>query len=274
MRTALRIIWMSLVMLIVALVSALVAMQLAVHGREVRVPDLRSKTPAEARRIAEDNGLTADVQREYYSAVVPEGKVLSQTPAPGTIVRRGWEIRVALSLGRQRVAIPNIKGESERAAAISITEHGLSLGATATVQLPDTAAGQVIAQDPAPNTTDASAPKVSLLVAQDPAPQTFVMPSFLGQPLGSAEISLKNAGFSIGKVTVQPAPVPISAPSPTAASPPAAGNSASTPNPAASLAAAPSNAPAAPSPASVIVSQEPAPGARVAEGIAINFVVR
>jgi eukaryotic-like serine/threonine-protein kinase len=255
---------MSLVLVIVALVSALVAMQLAVHGREVRVPDLRGKTRAEAQRIADDNGLAAEVEREYYSATVPEGEVLSQTPPAGTVVRRGWQVRVALSLGRQRVAIPNVEGVSERAAAINITDRGLSLGATATVQTAEKPAGQVVAQDPPPNTTDASAPKVSLLVAQEPAPQAFVMPIFVGKPLGTVEISVKNAGFAIGKVTL--------AQSTTAAEVPT-GNSGV--NPAASSMPVPNAAATAtPSAASIVIAQDPAPGARVVEGSALNFVVR
>jgi eukaryotic-like serine/threonine-protein kinase len=114
MRSLLRVLWMSVVLLLVAIVSALVAMSLAIHGREVTVPDLRGKSPAEARRIAEDTGLTADVEREYYSATVPEGKVVSQTPAAGTIVRSGWELRLTVSLGPQRAAIPPVTGQSEQ----------------------------------------------------------------------------------------------------------------------------------------------------------------
>jgi beta-lactam-binding protein with PASTA domain len=104
---------MSLVLVLVAVVSALVAMSLAIHGREVTVPDLQGKSPAEARRIAVDGGLSAQVEREYYSATVPEGKVLSQTPAAGTIVRSGWELRLTVSLGPQRAAIPPGTGQGQ-----------------------------------------------------------------------------------------------------------------------------------------------------------------
>lgn len=266
MRSVFRLLWMASVLIIVALVSALTAMRLATHGREVAVPDLRGKTPAEARRVAADSGLEAQVEREYYSPAVPEGRVLSQVPAAGSIVRRGWEVRLALSLGPQRVSIPRVVGESDRAAAINIAQRGLNLGSTATVELPATPAGQVIAQNPPPNATDASAPKISLLVAQPPPPQTFVMPSFVGQPLGSVSITLKNAGFSVGKVTVaQPAPVPVlenAAPvAPPGADAPSASPSANT-------------APASPSPASVIVSQDPVAGSRIVAGSSINFVVK
>ena len=188
---------------------------------------------------------------------------MSQTPAAGTLVRRGWEVRLALSLGPQRVTIPQVVGKSDRAAAISIAERGLQLSSTDNVQLAGTEAGQVIAQDPPANATDVSAPKVSLLVAQSPSPQAFVMPSFIGQPLGSVTNTLQSAGFVVGKVTVAP-PVSVPAPgNPTAAAPPVT----------ACLRPA-SSPPRAPSPASIVVSQEPAPGQKVLAGTAINFVVK
>lgn len=204
MRSVFRLLWMVSVLVIVALLSALTAMRLAIHGREVTVPDMQGKTPAEARRMAESSGLEADVEREYYSPAIPEGKVLSQMPAAGSTVRRGWQVRLALSLGPQRVVIPQVVGESDRAAAITIAQRGLNLGDAASLEIPNSAPGQVIAQNPQPNATNASAPKISLLVSQAPAPQSFVMPSFVGQPLGSVTLALKDAGFTVGKVTVAP----------------------------------------------------------------------
>jgi eukaryotic-like serine/threonine-protein kinase len=261
MRNLMRYFFMTLVLLIVALLSALTAMRLAIHGREVVVPDLHAKTPVEARRLAEDAGLTTLAERNYYSPTIPEGRVLSQMPSAGTTVRRGWEVRLALSLGPQRVAIPQAVGDSERAATISIAQRGLELGSTARVSISSATPGLVIGQNPPASATDISAPKISLLVAQETSPQAFVMPSFVGQPLGSATITLREAGFSVGRVTMA-APTTPATPdtaaagqSPTPASPP----------PAESISA---------SPASIIVAHGPAPGTKVLAGAAINFVVR
>src|SRR4051794_22793842 len=118
MRSLLRALWMALLLIIVALASALIAMSLAIHGREVQVPDVRGKTPSEARQLTDGSGLNSQVERQYYSPTVPAGRVLSQMPAPGTTVRRGWDVRLALSLGPQRIAIPEVVGQSQRAAAI------------------------------------------------------------------------------------------------------------------------------------------------------------
>lgn len=286
MRKLLQALWMALVLIVVALISALIAMRLAVHGREVFVPNLQGKSPAEARRVADQSGLAVQVEREYYSSTIPAGHVVSQTPSAGTVVRRGWEVRLALSLGPQRVTIPQVVGESERAATISINQRGLDISSTATVTLPGASADTVIGQDPAANAADISAPKVSLLIAQAPTPEAYVTPSFLGQPLGTVTNTLKDAGFSVGKVVMAAAPNVVS-------TAPAANSSATTP----SQTAEPGQTPAAigttpaptnqaasslgqaaaqsnPSPASIIVSQDPAPGQKIVAGSVINFVVR
>lgn len=239
----------ALVLLVVALVSALMAMRSAIHGREVAVPDLLGKTPAEARRVAEGNGFQFEVERQYYSPTMPEGRILSQLPPAGTQIRRGWQIRVAQSMGPQRMEIPNILGQSQRAAELNIRRRGLDVGAVAQIQLPGAAADQVVAQNPAPSAGGISVPKISLLTSQDPALPAFVMPSLMGQTLGNVTALLKEVGLKVGTVTE--------------AAPPADSTN------------APSQAPVPqPSPASIIVSQSPAPGGKVVAGSTVNFTVR
>lgn len=257
MRNILRYFLLTLVLIIVALLSALTAMRLAIHGREVSVPNLRGKTPAEAHGIADSTGLTVSVERSYYSATVPEGKVLSQAPAPGTMVRRGWELRLALSLGPQRVTVPQVVGGSERAANLTLAQRGIEIESIARVALAPAPGDQVVGQDPLANSTNLSAPKVSLLIAQGESPAAFVMPSFVGQPLGTVTNALHDAGFSVGKITVA-----VPSPSPDNSGPQA---EAGAPGP---LIATTS------SPASIIISQEPPAGAKVIAGSAINFVVK
>ena len=63
-------------------------------------------------------------------AEIAEGKILSQIPASDTRVRRGWQVRVAQSLGPQRVMIPDVLGQSGRAADLNIRRRGLDVGMT------------------------------------------------------------------------------------------------------------------------------------------------
>src|SRR5258707_14088254 len=108
MKSFLRFAILALVLVTVALVSALTAMRFAIHGQEVAVPALVGLAPAEAERTAAGLGLQIEIERQYYSPQIPEGRIMSQLPLPGTKVRRGWQLAVAQRLGPRRGAIPAV----------------------------------------------------------------------------------------------------------------------------------------------------------------------
>jgi beta-lactam-binding protein with PASTA domain len=196
-----RLILRGLVLLVVAMISMLTAMRFAIHGREVAVPNLAGHTVAEARKMADDKGLGLTLERRYYSPDIAEGKVLSQVPAAGMKVRRGWQVRVAESMGVQRLQILSVVGQSPRAAEINIRRRGLEMGTVAQMALADAPAGRVVSQSPPPNASGVSAPKINLLVSTAAEPRAFVMPNLMGQPLGSVEIALRDAGLRLGQTT-------------------------------------------------------------------------
>jgi beta-lactam-binding protein with PASTA domain len=248
MRKFFRMLLLALVLLMVALVSALTAMRFAIHGREVTIPKLVGMTPLEAERAVAASGLEVVVERQFYSPDIAEGRIMSQVPLAGVKVRRGWAIRVAQSLGPQRVAIPDVTGQSERVAELNVRRRGLDLGSIAQVNLPDGTADQVVSQSPPANASGVSAPKISLLVNRGAEPASYVMPNFAGQPLGSVMLALQDAGIRVGKVSVVQAAPPADAPPPVPAPQPGA--------------------------ASMIVTQNPAPGQKIVEGGAVSFEVR
>jgi beta-lactam-binding protein with PASTA domain len=248
MRTFLRFAMLALVLVMVALAAALTAMRLAIHGQEVAVPALVGLAPAEAERQLAGLGLHIEIERQYYSPQIPAGRIMSQLPLPGTKVRHGWQVRAAQSLGPMRIAIPDVTGESEHAAELNIQRRGLEVVSTAQMQVSDTPMNQVLAQSPPANATQVAAPKISLLVSAAVDAPAFVMPSFVGQPLGNANRMILDAGFKLGNVTV--AAAAANAPDPADATP------------------------AQPSPASIVVSQMPGAGQKVTVGTTVNFEVR
>ncbi len=259
MKAAFRFAVLALILVIVAMVSALTAMRFAIHGQEVAVPALVGLAPAEAERAVAGLGLQIAIERQYYSPQISEGRIMSQLPLPGTKVRRGWQVRVAQSLGPTRVAIPDVTGQSEHAAELNIRRRGLDVASMAQVQAAGIPADQVLAQSPPANATQVLAPRISLLVTIPAEPQAFVMPSFVGQPLGSVNRTLQDAGFRLGNVSVA---APVSAPVTDTA-----GNPTTVPT-------VPTAPPAQPSPASIIVSQVPVAGQKVVAGAAVSFEVR
>jgi beta-lactam-binding protein with PASTA domain len=143
--------------------------------------------------------------------------------------------------------------QSERAAEWNIQRRGLEVGSTAEMQLPGTPADQVLAQSPPANASQVEAPKTSLLVTIASDAPAYVMPSFVGQPLGTASHTLQDAGFKLGNVSMAPLGT----------------NAAS-----GAVSAAATASPPQPSPASVIVVQTPPAGQKILAGEVVNFEVR
>ena len=243
-----RFVLIAMMLLFIATVSAVVTMRFAIHGAEVRIPDLRGLSIAAASQRAASLGVNLSVQGGLYSTQLPAGRVLTQSPAPGAVVRREWQVRVTSSLGPQRVAIPNVLGEQERLASINIRRLGLELGAVAHMPDAQVPAGTVIAQNPAPSAAGVERPSVSILVADaepEPGP-AFIMPEMTGKTAGEAEATLARAGLQ--RATERDA----------------------LPSPGAGAMGSPG---AAPSATGTIVRQSPEPGERVTAQSAILFDV-
>ena len=196
----LRYVMAVLVLLLAFLASALVAMRLSIQGREVRVPALTGLPLPEAERSANAAGLVLVVENRYYSPL-PQGRIVSQAPDSGARVRRGSKIMAAESLGAQRIAIPNVIGQSEHAADINLSRRGLEVGAIATVRMPGAQPGTVLAQNPSPDNKETASPRISLLLASPDNAQVYVMPSFVGKALTDAAATLTREGFSVGKIS-------------------------------------------------------------------------
>jgi beta-lactam-binding protein with PASTA domain len=241
----------SVVMLLVAvaLLAAVTTMHFAIHGAEVQVPALKGMTVAEARSQTAGMGLNLDVDNRYYSSDVAAGHILSQSPAQGTVVRREWRVRVAESLGPQKVDVPDTVGTEGRVAALKLRRAGLEVGVTAKLPYAGVVEGTVLAQDPPAHAQGIAQPSVNVLVAasDDNAPDGYVMPDFTGIPVVTAQDILAKVGLK----TAQPTFADVNV------SDVGTGNAAPKP---------------AVTPGSVI-AQQPAAGARVDQTIEVKLTV-
>ncbi|HWB32316.1 MAG TPA: PASTA domain-containing protein [Acidobacteriaceae bacterium] len=245
----------ALAMAAVALISMFITMRIAIHGREAVVPRLTGMSVADAAREAGHVGLSLTIENRFYSSEVPAGRVLAQDPSPDSRVRREWPIRVTESLGAQRVDVPDLTGESERAATVSIRRLALEPGVVGRLAVggdPDV----VIAQTPEPNSAGATGPRVSLLVsdAAAPAAQAWVMPQLVGLTYAEAAGRAASTGLQI-QATSSAVPAPQPGAGPEQAAP----------------------APAPPSvihPGSIVTAQTPAAGFRVQQGDVVHVTVQ
>ena len=96
----------------------------------VGVPKVVGWSYAEASASLKDNGYEV-VKEEVFSAEVPAGNVISQTPEAGTDLAKGNVVTLRVSLGEEitKVRVPNVVGRDQMEAAAALTEAGLQPGA-------------------------------------------------------------------------------------------------------------------------------------------------
>ena len=267
-RTLVRILRIStagLAITMVVLICAFATMRIAIHGREVAVPNLSGISDSDAAAAVKKLGLSLSVENRFFSSAVPPNRVLSQLPSAGSRVRRGWQIRVTESLGGQHLDVPDVTGQSERPASLVLRRLQLEVGTVAHLPAP-APAGIILAQSPPPNSNSLTGPDVSLLVSypEDVAERaSYVMPAIVGLSLGAASARLASVGLHISSAQERETS-PSEDAAPTTAAPP--------PNP-----LDPSfDVSASPTPvssSSVILSQSPQPGHRIARGEAIRVTL-
>jgi beta-lactam-binding protein with PASTA domain len=138
------------------------------------------------------------IESKFYSNEIAPGRIISQSPPTGELVRRGWRLRVAESLGAQRAVIPDVVGQSQRAAELNLRQRGLETGTIAIVNLGNQLPNQVLAQSPPANADGVTSPKVSLLLSSNAATQVYVMPDLAGLSVDAAIKRISDAGMTVG----------------------------------------------------------------------------
>ena len=239
-----------LVLVIVAMASMLITMRLAIHRREVVIPNFVGMLPQAAEQSANSLGLVLIRENRFYSEEVPEGHIVSQEPAAGIKVRKGWLIRIAESMGPQKIVIPSVIGDSPRTAELNVKRRGLELGTVAAMAMPELPPDQVVAQSPPAEAQGVATPKVSILIAAPSEEKSYVMPDLSGMRIADASVAITNAGLKVGNVATTKVDTPATLPSEDG-----------------SPATKPTGTPG------VIVKQSPAAGQRVTRGTTVSLEV-
>jgi eukaryotic-like serine/threonine-protein kinase len=161
-----------------AFLSAITAMRIAIHGREVNMPNLVGKNVASANGLLRSRGLILRVADRIYSDL-PINVVVRQSPPPGMLMKVSQQANVILSLGQRQLQIPLLEGNSLRASRIELLRAGLQVGEVSGITMSDEPADTVIIQTPRPG-AGAATPRVDVLVSAGPREPAFVMPHLVG----------------------------------------------------------------------------------------------
>lgn len=177
-----------------------------VRGRAVSTPDLIGRPISGARAMASDLGIVVEEreQQERHSDEIPPGLIVWQSRTPGTAVKHGSTLLVARSLGPLITEVPDMKGESPRAAMLEFSQRGFSFGTTSQMALGGERA--IITSSPPPGMRVAGQTKVSLLVSSGESSRRYVMPELIDRDIDEVRPAFESAGFEVANVRYESYP--------------------------------------------------------------------
>jgi serine/threonine-protein kinase len=188
-------------LMIVGALSTFVALRFFTSGDEVIVPNLVGKEPVEAIRVLNQEGLQLKIlPQKRYSKEVPAEHIVAQEPPFKTRIKAGRSIEVYISLGPEKIIVPDITGQTTRVATMTLEQHKLFPGKIVYVSAEGAESDQVLSQFPLAGTEVTEIRTVILLANTSTYtnPNSFVMPDLIGKPVTEVESFFKRAGLRIG----------------------------------------------------------------------------
>ncbi len=175
---------------LVAAVSINWAMKGAIHyKKDIAVPDLVGKSLTEALEILSSSNLGLKKEGAEFNEAVPQGTILRQQPPSGLTVREGKIIQVMVSQGGQTITIPNLVGQSLRAAEISLRTNFLSLGEINSRPSLKFQKDTIVEQQPEAGAKTTKNSLVHITLSNGPPSNgTILMPDFIGKKWEDVQI--------------------------------------------------------------------------------------
>jgi uncharacterized repeat protein (TIGR02543 family) len=171
-------------------------------GCTVTVPNVVGMTEANAATAITAANLTVGtVVTRRCHATAPAGTVIEQTPAANGGASPGSVVVLVVSNGTCPVTVPNLSGKTQTEAATAIVAAGLVSGSVTPACSNTVAAGKVISQTPAANSSVSPGSTVNCVVSSGPCPLS--VPSVLGLTQAQAASALTSSGLVLGAVTQQ-----------------------------------------------------------------------
>ena len=165
-------------------------------GDLFEVPDLRGLALATARERLAGSRLTLGSLDSLQHPSVAAGLILGQSPLPGQVARAGSPVRLTVSLGPQRRAVPDVvRLDADRARIVLETSGFLVSTESGESELPR---GRVIEVFPPPDSVVALPARVTIRVST--GPPVVTMPLVLGMQEQEALMLLDSLGLVVADV--------------------------------------------------------------------------
>ena len=172
-------------------------------GQTYVVPDLYNYTLEEARLLpaVTENGFTV-VEGSYISdETVPEGHIISQSPAANEVVKAGGqEITVTISVGDSALSMPDLYNKDRRVAETMLANMGLQVTVMESSS-DEITKGNVVSQTPAAHESVEKGATVTIVVSLGRQLKDVQMISLINLSLDEAtRIITEDLGLRVGSV--------------------------------------------------------------------------
>lgn len=164
-------------------------------GKQVTVPGILDMDQAEATTALTSVGLRLEVGGEEHSETVAAGLILSSDPAPGASTATDSIVSIVLSLGPERYAVPDVRGDPLEAARIAVAEANLVVGVITEEWDAEVAAGSVALTEPAAGAELKPGTAVDIVVSKGPKPVRLA--NYAGSPADEVRAELEAAGLIV-----------------------------------------------------------------------------
>ena len=158
------------------------------------VPQLVGHTQAEAQQRLTDAKLTVGRTTQAFSENVPQGQIISTSPAAGASVKRATPVALVTSKGRQPIELQDWTGKPADQAIQALTGAKLKVDATKQDWHDTVPKGSVISQSPATGTLF-QGDAIVLVVSK--GPQMVLVPPVIGKQEGEATSILEALGLTV-----------------------------------------------------------------------------
>jgi serine/threonine-protein kinase len=135
---------------------------------ETRVPKLVGLTVPEAETMADASQIKIEVTQKIFERNIPENQIIAQRPEPGRNVKVGRTVALVVSIGKQKVAVPNLIGKDFPQIKIVLEEMGLEAGEVRYVSSIEYPTNTIMSQQPPPEEEVLTGTSINLVVCQNP----------------------------------------------------------------------------------------------------------
>lgn len=178
-------------------VAATAGIASMLSAKEVSIPDVTGMSYDDAVKALEEKNLIP-VKEEEYSLEVEENHVIRQSPSPHSLVKEKSEVKIVVSLGKEKKEIDNYVGKSKEHVERLI--KNLNFKDVEWIQVKsDEPAGTILSQSPEAG-EKVVIEETTLILRYSSGIQTVTLDNLIGMTRKEAESYLKSKGLKV-KIT-------------------------------------------------------------------------